>query len=98
MKLFMTFLLILGAVLSLMIEIDQSALKLQDEAFTRAMVSFGLAKTLNVLISLVQGTQLTLTPAGVGVSLSVGEVLDPFNDMVERFSWVMLFATVSLGI
>lgn len=62
------------------------------------MVSFGLAKTLNALISLVQGTQLTLTPAGVGVNLSVGEVLDPFNDMVERFSWVMLFATVSLGI
>ena len=37
-------------------------------------------------------------PAGVGVTLSIGELLDPFNDMVERFSWVMLLTSVSLGI
>jgi hypothetical protein len=31
-----------------------------------------------------------------GIALAV--YLDPVNDLVERFSWVMMAATVSLGI
>ncbi|MBU1503478.1 hypothetical protein KKC34_07875, partial [bacterium] len=45
-----------------------------------------------------QGTEFTFTPVGVGFNFSIGEVLDPLNDMVERFSLVMLFASISLGI
>ena len=45
-----------------------------------------------------QGTELALAPAGVGLTLTPGEILDPVNDLVERFSWIMLGATVSLGI
>jgi hypothetical protein len=33
----------------------------------------------------------------VGVSLSVGEILDPINDLVEAFSTVMLTASVAFG-
>ncbi|MDQ7044132.1 MAG: hypothetical protein Q9M34_11475 [Sulfurimonas sp.] len=44
------------------------------------------------------GIGISFTPMGVGLNFSVGEILDPFNDMVERFSWVMLTATVSLGV
>jgi hypothetical protein len=98
MKIFVSVILILLLVLSLGLDIDESALKLQDEAFNRAMVAFGLAKGLNAVISLLQGTELSFTPVGIGLNFSIGEVLDPFNDMVERFSWVMLAASVSLGI
>lgn len=77
---------------------DMYAKKLLDEALVRSFSAFGLAKALNAAISMLQGTQLSLMPAGVGVTLSIGEILDPFNDMVERFSWVMLLASVSLGI
>jgi len=84
--------------LSLLLSVDTSAMKLQDDAFNRAMISFGLAKGLNAVISLIQGTELSFTPVGIGVNFSVGEVLDPFNDMVERFSWVMLLASISLGV
>ena len=98
MKIFISILLILVLVLSLTLGVDESALSIQDSAFERAMVAFGLAKGLNAVISLIQGTELSFTPVGVGLNFSVGEVLDPFNDMVERFSWVMLLATVSLGI
>ena len=97
MKIFLTITILLLLSLSLSFSLDESALKLHDEAFDRAMVSFGLAKGLNAIISLIQGTEVSLAPAGLGVNFSVGEVLDPFNDMVERFSWVMLFASVSLG-
>ena len=98
MKIFLSILLILLLSLSLSFGIDENAMKVQDEAFNRAMISFGLAKGLNAIISLIQGTELSFTPVGVGLNFSVGEVLDPFNDMVERFSWIMLASTVSLGI
>ena len=98
MKIVITVFLVLVLALSVTVGLDESAMKIQDEAFSRAMVAFGLAKGLNAVISLIQGTELSITPVGVGLNLSVGEVLDPFNDMVERFSWVMLFASVSLGV
>jgi hypothetical protein len=85
-------------VLSLSLGVDESAKEIQNEAFSRAFMAFGLAKGLNMVISLIQGTQLSFTPVGVGLSFSIGEILDPFNDMVERFSWVMLASTVSLGV
>ena len=69
-----------------------------DSLFQRALISFALARTLNGVISAIQGTEIALQPAGVGVTLTPGEILDPVNDLVERFSWIMLGATISLGI
>ena len=98
MKIFITFLMLMVLLLSLSLEVDTLAQEQQGEAFNRALVSFGLAKGLNAVISLLQGTQLSFTPIGVGLNFSIGEILDPFNDMVERFSVVMLLSSVSLGI
>lgn len=68
-----------------------------DSMFGRALATFATARALNGVISVVQGTEIALQPAGVGVTLTVGELLDPINDLVERFSWVMLAATTALG-
>ena len=54
-----------------------------DASFQRALVSFALARTLNGVISVVQETQIALQPAGVGVTLMPGEILDPLNDLVD---------------
>jgi hypothetical protein len=78
--------------------VDRVAEAEYEKLFQRALVTFALARTLNGLISAVQGTELALQPAGVGVTLTPGEILDPVNDLVERFSWIMLGATLSLGI
>lgn len=80
------------------VEIDQRALEFHQESFMRATTTFGIAKGLNGIISLLQGTELSVTPVGVGINFSIGEILDPLNDLVEQFSWVMLFASISLGI
>ena len=69
-----------------------------DANLERALTSFAIAKGLNAVISVAQGTQIAATPAGVGVNIAAGELLDPLNDMIERFSWVMLASTVSLGL
>ena len=64
----------------------------------RALVTFALTRTLNGVISVAQGTQLAFQPAGVGVVISAGEILDPLNDLVEQFSWLTLLAATSLGV
>ena len=69
-----------------------------EEGLTRSLAAFGIAKALNGLISVVQGTEVAVEPIGVGVILTPGQILDPVNDLVERFSWVMLICTTSLGI
>jgi hypothetical protein len=78
--------------------VDRQAEQLAENAFKRALVTFAVARTLNGVISLAQGTELSLEPAGIGVNLGVGEILDPVNDLVEQFSGVMLVATTSLGL
>lgn len=68
-----------------------------QDAFARALVTFAVARTLNGVISVAQGTEVAVEPAGVGVNFAPGQMLDPINDLVERFSSVMLVATSALG-
>lgn len=90
--------LVLVAMLSATPFMDQRAAADYEQLFQRALVTFALARTINGVISVVQGTEIALQPAGVGVTLTPGEILDPVNDLVERFSWIMLAATISLGV
>ena len=89
--------MLIGA-LSLTPFVDQRAGADYEKLFQRAFVTFALARTINGVISVVQGTEVALQPAGVGVTLTPGEILDPVNDLVERFSWIMMGGTISLGI
>ena len=69
-----------------------------NEGFKRALVTFGVARSLNAVISVAQGTEVAMEPAGIGVVFAPGQILDPINDLIERFSWIMLASTTSLGI
>ncbi|WP_321394396.1 hypothetical protein [uncultured Desulfuromusa sp.] len=78
--------------------IDQTATAQVEESLTRALASFALARVTNGIISVIQESEVAVSPAGVGLNLAFGQILDPLNDMVERFSWVMLVALTSLGV
>lgn len=95
---FLILLVSVTVLLSALTPVDRLAETQYNALFQRALITFALARTLNGVISAVQGTELALQPAGVGVTLTPGQVLDPINDLVERFSWVMLGATISLGV
>jgi hypothetical protein len=88
----------LAVLLSSITSVDRIAQAEHESLFQRALITFALARTLNGVISAVQGTELALQPAGVGVTLTPGQALDPINDMIERFSWIMLGASLSLGV
>ena len=82
------------AALALSGGVDRKGRAVVDASFDQALVVFGTAKALNAVISVAQGTEV----GPPGVTVAVGEVLDPVNDLVERFSWIMLASITSLGI
>jgi hypothetical protein len=69
-----------------------------DAGLKRSLATFAIARTLNGLISTVQGTEVSMQPLGVGVTLTVGQVLDPLNDLVEQFSSLMLAVSIAFGV
>jgi ABC-type multidrug transport system fused ATPase/permease subunit len=69
-----------------------------DAGLKRAVISFASARTLNAAISVIQGTEFSVEPMGVGVTLTPGQILDPINDLVEQFSTMMLVASVAFGV
>lgn len=78
--------------------LDSPATKRVDAGLERALISFATARALNAVISVAQGTEIAIQPVGVGVNLTIGQVLDPINDLVEQFSSLMLVACVVFGI
>jgi hypothetical protein len=77
--------------------LDAPAGEKVDAGLKRALVSFATARVLNGVISVAQGTEVSLQPAGVGATFAPGQLLDPVNDLVERFSDLMLGASVLFG-
>ena len=78
--------------------LDDMATAQAQAGFKRAVASFATARALNAVISVVQGTEFSVQPLGIGVTLTPGQMLDPLNDLVERFSDLMLMASVAFGV
>ncbi|MFC1819757.1 hypothetical protein ACFLZG_01545 [Thermodesulfobacteriota bacterium] len=68
------------------------------EAITKAGVAYATCRVINASVSIIKDSNLQLEPAGVGVSLAVGQALDPIDDMTERLSDVLVTAITSLGV
>lgn len=98
LNIFLSVLFLTASLLSVTDALDQRAESYINTSFTRALLAFGIARGLNGVISVAQGTEVALEPAGVGLTFTPGEILDPINDLIERFSWIMLASNASLGI
>jgi len=94
----LTIIVLLLVVISLSGTVDKKSEEYTGEAFKRALITFGIARGLNGVISVAQGTEVALQPAGLGINFTPGQILDPINDLVEQFSWVMLASSASLGV
>ncbi len=78
--------------------LDSTATQQVDAGLKRALVSFATARALNAVISVAQGTEVSVQPLGVGLNFAPGQILDPVNDLVEQFSNLMLVASVAFGV
>jgi len=68
------------------------------EAITKAGVAYATCRVINASVSIIKDSSLQLEPAGVGISIAVGQALDPIDDMTERLSDVLVTAITSLGV
>lgn len=84
-------------VLSITGWVDEIGESYTEQGLKRALITYGIARGLNGVISVAQGTEVAVEPMGVGLTLTPGQILDPINDLVERFSWVVLASGASLG-
>jgi len=78
--------------------LDEYAESYTEQGLNRALVTFAVSRSLNGIISVVQGTEVAVSPAGIGLNFAPGQILDPINDLIERFSWIVLASGTSLGI
>ena len=75
--------------------IDKYAENYINDSFVEASVAYGTARGINALVSMLQTTEIGVG-FGVSGSVVIGEVLDPLNDLIERFSDVMAIVLGSL--
>ncbi len=79
-------------------DLDERASVYFLESSQKAVVSYAMVRSANAVVSVVQESELLISPTGVGMSIAVGQVLDPLNDMLERTSDVLVFALISIGV
>ncbi|MGB5306835.1 MAG: hypothetical protein WBO57_11395 [Gammaproteobacteria bacterium] len=96
-KVAVSLMMVLLVVLSFGGNADKISQEYTETGFKRALVTFASARAINGLISVAQGTEVAVQPAGIGAVFTPGEILDPINDLVEQFSQVMLFSAAVLG-
>lgn len=77
--------------------LDTAATTHVDDGLKRALTSYAISRTLNAVISVAQGTEVSVQ-VGVGATFAPGQILDPVNDLVEQFGDLMLAASVAFGI
>lgn len=78
--------------------VDQRSQDYTEAGLKRALVTFGVSRGLNGVISVMQGTEVAVEPVGIGMTFTPGQILDPVNDLVERFSTVVLYAGTAFGV
>ncbi len=78
-------------------ELDRVTASYLTDSLKKTSLSFVAARGVNALVSVAQSLQIggSLVVSG---SFEPGQILDPLNDMVERFSWIMLISSVSIGV
>jgi hypothetical protein len=72
---------------------DNASMYLSNEIRNAALIA-GISRGINASISVIQSTDVNLVIA----SISPGEMLDPINDLIERFSNIILISIASLAI
>ncbi|MCW9005701.1 MAG: hypothetical protein OQK70_10585 [Gammaproteobacteria bacterium] len=97
-KIIITIILLLCIFLVQMGWLDDQGKNYTEQGLKRALVTYAVARGLNGVISVAQGTEIAVQPVGVGLTFTPGQILDPVNDLIERFSTVVLVSGASLGV
>lgn len=69
-----------------------------EEVSQRSVSAYAITRGINAIVSVIKESNVSVSPAGVGINVAAGQVLDPLDDMTERLSSVLVLSIVSIGI
>lgn len=87
--------MLLAVAMSWLGALDRTSSKYVDDALVQAFSAYTVARGVNAVVSVLQSVSVGGS-LGASFSVSPGEVLDPINDLVERYAAVMEFSIASL--
>ncbi len=69
-----------------------------ETATKKALVAYGTTRLLNAVVSVAKETEVEVSPLGVGLTVHLGQFLDPLDDATERLSSVLTASIAALGL
>jgi hypothetical protein len=78
--------------------LDERADRYFRDTTADAALAYATVRGVNAVVSVLKESELHVSPAGVGLSIAAGQILDPIDDLTERLSLVLVTALVSLGL
>ncbi len=69
-----------------------------NNSLKQTFVSYATVRTINAAVSIIKHSSLDADPAGIGITIGAGEILDPLNDLAERVSDVLFISSISMGV
>ena len=90
-------LVVLAIAVSYLRVIDAYSSAYHDQALKQAALTYAAARGINALVSMLQTSTIEGGAVFVTGSVTIGELLDPVNDLIERFSTVMTLVLGSLA-
>jgi len=69
-----------------------------ETATKKALVAYGTTRVLNAVVSVAKETEVEVSPFGVGLTVHLGQFLDPVDDATERLSSVLTASIAILGL
>ena len=77
--------------------IDNIAKNFIENNIKESLISYAIIRGINAGVSVIKHSALEMEPAGVGVSVGVGEILDPVDDLTERVSELLFISVLVYG-
>lgn len=78
--------------------LDNQADNAIGSALSSTLKLFASVRGVDAIVSAAEGTELSVAPVGVGVTLAPGELVEPLDDLVERLGDVLIWVLTLLGV
>jgi len=64
----------------------------------KSISAYAVTRGINAIVSVIKESHLSVSPAGLGITVAAGQILDPLDDLTEKLSSVLILSIVSIGV
>ncbi len=69
-----------------------------DQTLLKTGATYAVIRGLNAAVSILKESEINIEPAGIGITLAAGQILDPLDDLTERISTLLVYSMFALGV